>query len=1412
MVAKQDFQNVAFTIPLESKWDEYLDYSWSFYSVNAKRSGLVRIGDQDWPEALFILSARFDTVSGVRRYQYIRRDQNSNLPWPPVKKLVGDQLGLPSFVKANEGDLPVIYGEVEVTPKLGINNFPRRGRPNSQYIDYLIPSSGAGWDNGVQSLWFITGTQGDPQILYDSDSTLQNAWDFRVKPTNEPIVRAGSIEQVFPNEEYETVEIPLSDTQTIEGGIRITAQTTTEYTYTINNSDSWQVFNTILYRAEISETEARPDTDVVTGQSAILSITIDDGGDDKRTTTWDLETVLWWRVPTMLSPGKTWNVTVSLAIPRTAYSANFLLITSNVIVKRAVDYSNFLMASVNGVTAPTVFIRGKNIRLPDRSRLITTGPKRGLIELPDSITSLTTARGFAADPVWCALDILLDVFQYTLNDIDYPAFFAMSRTVKAPVNISVDIQPSPIETVAPLLSPINAELVQRNGIFTFENIQDDVIRYTFGKGDRASNPIVDRIVDRPPASVNITWGDCGYAKIERFAPEGVQSLNLNGQLTGTSDTITLPYEEKYDDAVFKARELVWPRASETIKVTLGPKASILKTGDRIYFQENAPNIVSAEDDGTKWTITLDGEIEATGVYVERNPIDSEVEGILITQGDDKTVFTTVANVGVPNAYVVGSAVIIPSLGQVPANVDQIDFETTLPYKVISTSSTSRLGIDVTLEKEDDPRRDDFLFSGLYEGRGDANKPENPLAEIDEWPELDIIVENVDDVRLPDIPPLPPLPPPPIEDEEDPEVVAPEPGVVNLVASNIGTTTATLTLTGWDNDWRYSQNLQNSSCVLVTGNNIVRLTGLDPDTEYRYSAYQPAGCDIDNTLASTTFTTNRERGSVRLLVDNITTNSARLILLNWSEPWRYHNVDDQTVCAFVSGEDLTEDLASTAPLHQLETCTEYTFVAYNARGCFPDAEIARATFTTFGCVMEEEPTLRLTERGLVFFKAVLDDAPTSWRRELSLPNGDIVRECRLTTSPDIHYTGLEPGTTYILRAYSSESCDPENELDALTVTTIDAPPPLPVELKITNITSTTATATICNYNQAWTLTNAPSGFNNQIDRTPTITNSRSASINLTGLIPNQTYWAQAFPFGADLSSQRLASANYKTLPAAIVRPPDPDPDPDPTPASGDFEIRGMFTDVTLRNTAGNSLNVLNDLDVLVIGPNLDTSNLSISVRWGQTGRPVVRCSDSIGRSTPTRNSNRRWNGYEVEQLTRGIEYTVLVHQGTTCGGTVIKSARFNSPAAPSRIPRRGKAIILVSATSESSPTCDIRVIIDEDLLLNQITRTPQYSVIRIVNSPGNSRAYQTRRGTIPTDTTPIDIPIERTGTTIIENRIRKDQGYLISLISSDPGPSAISGRARRLGTIIPWQRVSYKGDAFNDSLQYVDYNEFVFLPE
>ena len=469
--------------------------------------------------------------------------------------------------------------------------------------------------------------------------------------------------------------------------------------------------------------------------------------------------------------------------------------------------------------------------------------------------------------------------------------------------------------------------------------------------------------------------------------------------------------------------------------------------------------------------------------------------------------------------------IVPSLGQVPVNVDQIDFETTLPYKVVSTSSTSRLGIDVTLEKEDDPRRDEFLRNGLYEGRGGADKPENELAPIDDWPELDTIVENVDDVRLPDIPPLPPLSPPPIEDEEETS----QPGVVNLVASNIGTTTATLTLTGWDKSWRYSQTLLNSSCNLVTGGNIVRLRGLEPNTEYNYSAYEPAGCDIDNTLATTTFTTDSERGSVRLIADNITTNSARLILLNWGEPWRYHNVDDTTVCAFVSGEDLTDDLASTAPLHQLEPCTEYTFVAYNARGCFPDAEIARVTFTTFGCGLEDEPTLRLTERGLVFFKAVLDNAPTSWRRELSLSSGEIVRECRLTESPNVHYTGLEPGATYILRAYSSDSCDPENELDALTVTTIDAPPALPVSLVVTNITHNSARIQIVNYNSPWILANAPSGLNPNIDRLPSITNHTSSIANVTGLIPDQTYFAQAWPRGADVpSAPRLATARYRTL--------------------------------------------------------------------------------------------------------------------------------------------------------------------------------------------------------------------------------------------------------------------------------------------
>ena len=386
---------------------------------------------------------------------------------------------------------------------------------------------------------------------------------------------------------------------------------------------SWQVFNLLLLRAEITD-EANPGIDVIQGQNAQLTVDLYLNNNQQISYNWILDQVPWWRVPILIPPENVSYVTVTIRIPNTALTTKIRLYASLATVQKGVDYSRMLVAIVNGTDAPTLRIKGRDVRIPNGASAITSGEKEGLLNLPDDVAPLSDNRVYCTDPLWCALDILLEVFGYTLDEIDYDAFFRLSKTVKDPVHTKVPILPSPIETVRPLLNPIDAELIQKNGIFTFLDSVGDIKKYTFGKGHRSSNVTSEVKVDVPVKKAIVTFERDGYLELQRFDPDGLEPLGDNS-LPGSVGVETLPYQRTYSEAVFRGRELLWPEETEIVKVTFGPKADILRIGDRIYFEKDAPTILEIKKDTGIWILTLDAPFDGVAAYVERNPLDAEVE-------------------------------------------------------------------------------------------------------------------------------------------------------------------------------------------------------------------------------------------------------------------------------------------------------------------------------------------------------------------------------------------------------------------------------------------------------------------------------------------------------------------------------------------------------------------------------------------------------------------------------------------------------------------------------------------------------------------------------------------------------------------------------------------------------------------
>ena len=81
-------------------------------------------------------------------------------------------------------------------------------------------------------------------------------------------------------------------------------------------------------------------------------------------------------------------------------------------------------------------------------------------------------------------------------------------------------------------------------------------------------------------------------------------------------------------------------------------------------------------------------------------------------------------------------------------------------------------------------------------------------------------------------------------------------LIGLAVSNIGETTATLTIAGHSSDWHYKANAApHTACQSAVSTSSTDLTGLSANTTYTYEAYSASGCaDTDKLATTAAFTT------------------------------------------------------------------------------------------------------------------------------------------------------------------------------------------------------------------------------------------------------------------------------------------------------------------------------------------------------------------------------------------------------------------------------------------------------------------------------------------------------------------------------------------------------------------------------
>ena len=165
----------------------------------------------------------------------------------------------------------------------------------------------------------------------------------------------------------------------------------------------------------------------------------------------------------------------------------------------------------------------------------------------------------------------------------------------------------------------------------------------------------------------------------------------------------------------------------------------------------------------------------------------------------------------------------------------------------------------------------------------------------------------------------------------------------LSVSSITSSGATLTISGHTGQWWYQGGKVGGalgSCTSVASGSTATLTGLDSNGLYEYKAYDQANCATADLLTSVRFNTLHSGGGASFTASNVTHNSARLTLSNYTGNWWYKGGSRS------GGEGPCTSGPSNyiVDLSNLSASTAYTYSAYSDFRC--NSQITSATTVTF----------------------------------------------------------------------------------------------------------------------------------------------------------------------------------------------------------------------------------------------------------------------------------------------------------------------------------------------------------------------------------------------------------------------------------------------------------------------------------
>ncbi len=252
-----------------------------------------------------------------------------------------------------------------------------------------------------------------------------------------------------------------------------------------------------------------------------------------------------------------------------------------------------------------------------------------------------------------------------------------------------------------------------------------------------------------------------------------------------------------------------------------------------------------------------------------------------------------------------------------------------------------------------------------------------------------------------------------------KAIAAAPGltpVATLAASNIGTTSADLTLSLHTGDWYYkADQAPHNTCstVVSAGTSDVSLTGLTASTTYTYTAYSDNTCNTV-IVAAAPFTTT----STYSLAVTAGILSAKLTFSGWTGNWYYQHDGASATCSTV----VTGDNATATGLSEN---TSYTFTAYSDSSC-STAIVAAAAATTvnmdISVTKKDNHSLYVRLSDTTAWNTIVDGDVWSFRIVGSNQNLNVnVCTDATVSNPDPAKGSLIANTIYTVSGYIGRNC-------------------------------------------------------------------------------------------------------------------------------------------------------------------------------------------------------------------------------------------------------------------------------------------------------------------------------------------------------------------------------------------------------